>query len=224
MNRIKRLLTSASSFSMLVSMMLAFVFVSCSETEDNEEFSNWKQRNDEYFQSVYANAMARIAGGDSNWKILKKWSLGADNDSYHADVTDNVVVRVLESGTSTADSPLFTDTVRVAYRGHIIPSQTYTSGFVFDATYDGEFNKATAAAAKLAVADNVDGFVTALQHMKIGDRWEIYIPYNLGYGEQTQNNIPGCSTLIFDVTLVAYYHPGATVPDFKAKDGPLWEE
>ena len=52
--------------------------------------------------------------------------------------------------------------------------------------------------------------------MKIGDRWEVYIPYDLGYGESdykassSSTTIPGGSTLIFDVTLVGY-HPGETV-------------
>ena len=37
----------------------------------------------------------------------------------------------------------------------------------------------------------------------IGDRWEIYIPAEMGYGKFSQPGIPGGSTLIFDVELLA---------------------
>ena len=38
--------------------------------------------------------------------------------------------------------------------------------------------------------------------MKVGDQWELYIPYQLGYGKDGYRDIPGYSTLIFNVNLV----------------------
>ena len=38
--------------------------------------------------------------------------------------------------------------------------------------------------------------------MKVGDQWELYIPYQLGYGKDGYSDIPGYSTLIFNVNLV----------------------
>ena len=91
------------------------------------------------------------------------------------------------------------------------------------------FDPATAKAAQFAVAGVVDGFSTALQNMHIGDRWKVYVPYNLGYGTQDNKNsntgavvVPAYSTLVFDITLVSYHHPGATQPAFKAKAANLW--
>ena len=47
------------------------------------------------------------------------------------------------------------------------------------------------------------GWVEALQLMKEGDKWQLYIPYNLDYGERGAGaQIPPYSTLIFDVELV----------------------
>ena len=120
-----------------------------------------------------------------------------------------------ESG-STSPSPLFTDTVRVVYEGRLIPSPSYPSGYVFQKTFEGEYNPATAVAVKLGVQEVRDGFATALQHMKVGDRWQVYIPYKLGYEDKAEGSIPAYSTLIFDMTLVSYYHPGQSVPVFKA--------
>ena len=49
-----------------------------------------------------------------------------------------------------------------------------------------------------------DGLATALQQMRIGDRWEVYIPAKLGYlgSENTTMGIPQGSMLIFDITLL----------------------
>jgi peptidylprolyl isomerase/FKBP-type peptidyl-prolyl cis-trans isomerase FklB len=49
----------------------------------------------------------------------------------------------------------------------------------------------------------VDGFSTALQHMQVGDKWEIWIPWKLGYGESGNNSIQGYTTLVFEIELVA---------------------
>lgn len=38
--------------------------------------------------------------------------------------------------------------------------------------------------------------------MHPGDRWMIYIPYELGYGSRTSGPIPAYSTLIFEVELL----------------------
>lgn len=47
----------------------------------------------------------------------------------------------------------------------------------------------------------IEGWIIALQHMCIGDKWEIYIPSELGYGKYSQQGIPAYSTLIFELEL-----------------------
>ncbi|MDO5016762.1 MAG: FKBP-type peptidyl-prolyl cis-trans isomerase [Porphyromonas sp.] len=46
------------------------------------------------------------------------------------------------------------------------------------------------------------GMQYALQSMNVGDRWEVVIPYELGYGYRNHGTIPAFSTLIFDIQLV----------------------
>ena len=53
----------------------------------------------------------------------------------------------------------------------------------------------------------IDGFATALQQMRRGDRWMVYRPYQLGYGASGSGEIPGYSTLIFDLRLVDFWSP-----------------
>ena len=48
----------------------------------------------------------------------------------------------------------------------------------------------------------IEGWQLALQEMRVGDRWIIYIPYNLGYGNRASGPIPAFSTLIFEVELL----------------------
>lgn len=48
----------------------------------------------------------------------------------------------------------------------------------------------------------IEGWQIALQEMCIGDFWEIYIPAEMGYGKFSQPDIPGGSTLIFEVELL----------------------
>ena len=194
-----------------------FILTSCSETEEESEFANWKDKNEAYFKDVYTNAVSRQAAGDGSWMTLRTWSLGEDNADFHAEIDDHIVVHVLSSSTSTSPSPMYTDTTRVVYEGRLIPSPSYSSGYVFQKTFEGEYNPATAVAAKLGVQEVKDGFATALQHMKVGDRWQVYIPYKLGYEDKAEGSIPAYSTLIFDMTLVSYYHPGKKTSVTKAQ-------
>ena len=97
--------------------------------------------------------------------------------------------------------PLFTDKVSTHYRGRLIPLYD-GSKVVFDQSYRGELDTETAVSVEFAVSGVIEGWTTALQHMVEGDRWEVYIPYNLAYGAYGQSSIPGYSTLIFDMQLV----------------------
>ncbi len=200
---------------------------SCSEDDNAEqEFANWQQQNDEYFASVYAKA---TANADGNWLILPSWTV---NDSIAAlSPTNNVVAHIIKSGTGSS-CPIYTDSVQVHYRGRLIPSPSYPEGWVFDQSFTGNYNVDLMSPSKFAVSATVTGFTTALQYMHIGDRWEIYIPYSLGYGESdyqtssSSSSIPGGSTLIFDLTLVGYHHPGESATVTKSfgskKDGGYW--
>lgn len=40
-----------------------------------------------------------------------------------------------------------------------------------------------------------------MQQMCVGDKWEVYIPSEMGYGKFSQPGIPGGSTLIFEIEL-----------------------
>lgn len=66
-----------------------------------------------------------------------------------------------------------------------------------------EFDSSRGEAVEMIVNRNIDGFKEALMMMPVGSTWEIYIPYNLGYGSSMRGSIKPFSTLIFNVELVS---------------------
>ena len=172
------------------------LLTSCSEKDDTvEEFADWKNKNERYFEAAYASHDYDMA--------LKKYSL---RDEVAANATDHVLVDVLDEGyAGETESPYLTDSVEVHYVGYLIPSVTYTTGYVFDKSYLEPFDWDTAVPRTFAVNGVVAGFATALQKMRRGAYWRVTMPYQLGYGTAEQNGIPAYSTLIFEIRLEDFW-------------------
>ena len=49
----------------------------------------------------------------------------------------------------------------------------------------------------------IAGWTEVLQLMPVGSKYKVYVPYQLGYGSNDYNGIPGGSTLVFDIELLA---------------------
>jgi len=184
-------------------MACAMLCLACSESEDEEqqEFAGWQKKNEAFFASLADS----LAANPQQWRRVAAYSKDEDiaKDSEH------IYIKVMESGNGT-ESPLFNDSVRVSYRGRLIPSRTYTEGYVFDETVYGNYSNATNGSRKFLVSSLVDGWVTALMLMHRGDYWRIYVPSDLGYGDadNSSSGIPGHSVLVFDLTLLDFSHVG----------------
>ena len=201
--------------------------VSCSEHDNTEEeFVDWKEKNENYFNNLFTQTQQRIANNDKDWKILTQWSL---EDSIATQTYNHIIVHVLEEGNG-AGYPIYTDSVRVHYLGRLLPSTSLASGYIFDRSYSGEYNPTTSYPATFKCSSLGIGFATAIMNMRIGDHWQIFVPHQLGYGiNGTTDNagkivIPGYSTLIFDVTLCAYYRANVTPPPYQSKQFTGWTE
>ena len=192
---------------MLFTIHCSLFTISCSEDDSTtDEFANWQERNDATTDQWAASGMRKIR-------------VFTQDDTTTGKSSDYIYVQVLESGDGT-ESPLYTDTVRVAYRGRLIPTTNYTDGFVFDETYLGDFSWHTAGMSTMAISGStslVSGFATALMNMHKGDRWLVCIPYQLGYNAASQGSVTAYSDLIFDIALLDYWHPGDTRPAFRAR-------
>lgn len=179
--------------------LAVLLFTSCGEThEENNEYTNWQERNEAYFSTIYATAKQAADNGDTKWKIFKAYSKNSNTIS----ITDYIVAEVITEGDGEYRKTMTTDSVSMHYSGRLMPSESYKDGYLFDSSWTGEYNLMAMKPYNGVVGDYVDGYATALMKMRPGDRWKVYIPHNLGYGSQAKTGIPAYSTLVFDITFL----------------------
>ena len=104
--------------------------------------------------------------------------------------------QVLKSGPADCPHPRRTDDITVRYEGRLIDGQ------VFNTSPDEGAGTTVFPLQKL-----IPGWVAALQMMRPGDVWRLYVPAYLAYGAAGKAYIPPGATLIFKVELVAISTP-----------------
>ena len=89
------------------------------------------------------------------------------------------------------EMPKASDTVKTHYRGTLI------DGTEFDSSYKRD------EPAEFEVGGVIPGWTEALQLMHVGDRWKLFVPSDLAYGERRRSaEIGPNSTLVFDIELL----------------------
>ena len=120
----------------------------------------------------------------------RKETLSNQTSEEFVTTSSGLQYRILNEG-SGDDSPGPESVVSVHYRGKL------TNGLEFDSSYKRN------QPASFQVNGVIRGWTEALQLMKEGDKWELIIPPDLGYGSKGVGNmIPPDSTLIFEVELI----------------------
>jgi FKBP-type peptidyl-prolyl cis-trans isomerase FklB len=119
---------------------------------------------------------------------------------------------VISKGDATSATPKLQDTVVAHYAGSLV------DGKEFDNSYKrGE-------PLTIPVAGVIRGWTEALQLMHIGDKWKVFIPSELGYGERGAGaDIPGGAALVFEMELLSIKPAGLTTEAPKA-DAPKEEK
>lgn len=97
----------------------------------------------------------------------------------------------------TGPMPTKTDTVKCHYKG------TLTTGEQFDSSYD------RGQPAEFPVGGVIPGWTEALQMMKVGSKYKLFIPAELAYGASGRPGIPPNSALVFEVELLDIVKAGA---------------
>lgn len=119
----------------------------------------------------------------------REWLAAKAGEEGVMHLDKGVCYRVIKKGPGAGPVPNRGSVVTAHYTG------TTINGKKFDSSRGG-----TAPAFRLR--DLIPGWIIALQKMHVGDRWEIYVPAEQGYGRFSQPGIPGGSTLIFDIELL----------------------
>ena len=147
--------------------------------------------------------MAAFQKGMAAKQAEKMKALGEKNskegDAFLAENKKKEGVKTTASGlqykvitAGNGPMPKDTDTVSVNYRGTLI------DGTEFDSSYKrGE-------AVSFPVNGVIKGWTEALQLMKVGSKWQLFIPSNIAYGERgAGGQIGPNATLIFEVELLS---------------------
>ena len=108
--------------------------------------------------------------------------------------------KVVASGPANGAHPRLSDEVKVDYEGKL------ANGVVFDSSFQ------RGVPADFPLEGLVQGWVEALQLMRPGDEWILYVPPSLGYGDEDKGPIPANSVLIFRIKLIGVMpHPAGAM-------------
>lgn len=173
----------------LMIFCMSVVFTSCKDDDDSDDAAveAYKLKNEQAF--------AAKANDPDFFKV----SIQGSGDDF-------VYAKRIKQG----DGPViyYNSRVTAYYKGWLIDSK---EGEYFDQCVP------YAAPAKFAVSSAssnynsytgegiptpISGWTIALQNMVVGDKWEVWIPQQLGYGSREKDGIPVYSTLIFEIEVI----------------------
>ena len=179
-------------------------------------YTNWTQRQLGIDAKMAAQAMLDDANGYSQLSdaqaapLLQRFQMEFERKQragvqenidagakYLQQISNNKSVYTTPSGLKyrkikdgNGKKPKTTDRVRVHYTGTLIDGTKFDSSVDRGKPIDFRLNEV------------IPGWTEGLQLMDEGSKYMLYIPYNLGYGEQPAGSIPPGSTLIFEVELL----------------------
>lgn len=119
----------------------------------------------------------------------KEWLVQKSLEEGVKALPKGIYYKVLAEGKSDGPQPSPRSIVTAHYTGRTI------DGRQFDSSRGG-------APLAIRLCDLIEGWIIAMQQMHVGDKWEVYIPAEMGYGKFSQPGILGGSTLIFEIELL----------------------
>ncbi len=138
------------------------------------------------FQQLIQNRAAKL--GDERKATNAKWL--ADNGKKPGVMTTASGLQYEVAASGKGKQPTSKDTVSVHYKGVLL------DGKQFDSSYD------RGKPAEFQVGGVIKGWTEALLLMHEGDKWKLYIPSELAYGENAPPAIGNNQILIFDIELL----------------------
>jgi|GEM_PF-24577 len=184
-----------SIFNCVCVLLFTVMLMSCNKDDNTDELilENWKQQNEKAFNDLANNpdyTEQKMPGGIASF--------------YY---------RVIEKG--NGKHVFYNSRAEVYYKGwFVVTNRDYniTAGTVFDhRLFDDGVTYKVAISSQVAnttyPSDILEGWKYVLQFMVEGDKWEIHIPSILGYGEKGKFNIPGYTTLAFEIELIKAIDP-----------------
>ena len=148
---------------------------------------------DEEVQAAFVEYQAEKAKASN--EIVSKFLMENAKTKGVQQTESGMQYLVLRDG--TGEKPTKTSTVSTHYRGKLM------NGNVFDESYKGDAPEETDRPVSFGVTQVIPGWTEALQMMKVGAKYRLFIPPDLAYGDRGQSSIPPNSLLIFDIELLS---------------------
>ena len=119
----------------------------------------------------------------------KDWLIQKSQEEGVKTLAKGIFYKVLAEGENDGRHPTPRSIVTAHYTGRTI------DGRQFDSSRGG-------VPPAFRLCDLIEGWIVAMQQMCVGDKWEVYIPAEMGYGKFAQSGIPANSTLVFEIELL----------------------
>lgn len=159
----------------LLSLMFAPAFVSCLSDEEKtwNDYKDWRTANDNWLDDQIQTGRYQ--------EFVPQWNQDL-----------NVRMRWLNDRNKTEGNltPIYTSSVAVKYKGWLY------DGTPFDSSY-----LATDSIVTMKQSGLIPGWVIALEQMRVGDKVELLVPYESGYGSASLGKILPYSVLRFEIEL-----------------------
>ena len=188
--------------------LAALLFASCEEVQEPSKYDNWQARNEAYIDSIAGETGKVFVAPLEDADRMEPGSLFAIATTSGTTAGEQYVYCKKITANPEGRRPLYTETVSAYYYGTLITGDKFDGNFTGYSAVDrqelnAEDKKPTEfdAPAEFAVSGMITGWTAALQLMRTGERWMLYIPYQSAYGTSGSKSIPGYSALAFDLIL-----------------------
>lgn len=188
--------------------LAALLFASCEEVQEASKYDNWQARNEAYIDSIAGETGKVFVATLEDADRMELGRLFAIATTSGTTAGEQYVYCKKITANPEGRRPLYTETVSAYYYGTLITGDKFDGNFTGYSAVDrqelnAEDKKPTEfdAPTEFTVSGVITGWTAALQLMRTGERWMLYIPYQSAYGTSGSGSIPGYSALAFDIIL-----------------------
>ena len=186
---------------------VALTAIACQVVKEVDEYDNWQERNQLFVDSISSLAAGRIVVSAADADAMQVGTYYAIETSVSTNLKQQYLyVKKLLANTEGIRA-YYTDKATVYYYGTNILGARFDGNFtgytaIDKSTLDGTQNLPTQFDTPTDFNINgsmIAGWKTALQYMREGERWMVYVPYESGYGTAGSGSILGYTMLCFDM-------------------------
>lgn len=213
------------TLSLLFLFLCGMAFTACEETTEPTAYDNWRERNDAFIDSlaaiasenflVWRNPETRVTTNVPDMNVGELYAIEVQDGGTSAGLAYTYAKKLVDNFDGTR--LLYTDNANIFMHCSYINGQSVLSNFEGYTALDQLIPQNPVEMCWPSLFDepstfDIDndaripnGLAWVLQFARTGERWLIYVPYNVGYGVNDSSisgvSIVGSSVLTYDVII-----------------------